>query len=252
MALPTGSGGQGLAIVTGGSRGIGAAICRRLAQAGHSVAVVYATGAEPAQAVVAAIRAAGGQAEAYACDVGNGADVERMFVAAEQALGKLAVLVSNAGVIGPRGRVVDADAGEIAGLLATNVAGPILCAQAAIRRLSTRHGGQGGAIVNISSIAPRLGGAGEIVAYAASKGAVDAFTLGLAREVAGEGIRVNAVAPGLIETRMNPGERLARLVPNVPAGRVGQPEEVAEAVAFLASPAASYIVGAVLEVGGGR
>jgi len=239
-------------IVTGGSRGLGAAMCRKLAALGHPVAVNYASNAAAAEAVVREITGAGGRAEAFAADVADEADVARLFEAAEKALGPLGGLVNNAGIVGGSFRLADLEAAVMKRTFAINVFGTMLCARAAVRRLSTARGGAGGAIVNLSSVASRLGGPGELVHYAASKGAIDSFTLGLAREVADEGIRVNAVAPGLIETDMNSPERLARLVPSVPIRRAGQPHEIAEAVAWLLSPAASYVTGTILTVSGGR
>jgi len=243
---------QRMVIVTGGSRGIGAAICRKLGALGYPVAVNYAANPAAAKDVVRAITEAGGRAHAFAGDVSREDDVRRLFEEAERALGPLGGLVNNAGIIGGKGRVDEIAFEALNRTFAVNVVASFLCAREAVRRLSTRHGGRGGAIVNISSVATRLGGAGEFVHYAASKGAIDSFTLGLAREVAEEGIRVNAVAPGLIETEMNPPERLAKLVPNVPARRVGTADEIAEAVAWLLSPAASYVIGSVLTVSGGR
>ena len=239
-------------LVTGGSRGIGAAICRRLAAAGHPVCVNYAAGAPAAEAVAADIRARGGRAATIAADVSDPDAVARMFDAAEQALGPLGGLVNNAGIIGAVSRVDALPFADLARVLQVNVMGPFLCAQQAVRRLSTAQGGAGGAIVNIGSVASRLGSPGEFVHYAMTKGAIDSFTTGLAREVAAEGIRVNAVAPGLIDTDMNPQERLDRLVAAIPARRVGQPEEIAEAVAWLISDAASYVHGTILTVSGGR
>ena len=239
-------------LVTGGSRGIGAAICRRLAAAGHPVCVNYAAGAPAAEAVAADIRARGGRAAAIAADVSDPDAVARMFEAAEQALGPLGGLVNNAGIIGATSRVDALPPADLARVLQVNVAGAFLCAQQAVRRLSTAHGGAGGAIVNLGSVASRLGSPGEFVHYAMTKGAIDTFTTGLAREVAAEGIRVNAVAPGLIATDMNPQERQDRHVGTIPARRVGQPGEIAEAVAWLISDAASYVNGTILTVSGGR
>jgi len=243
---------QGLVIVTGGSRGIGAAICRRLAQEGYAVAVNYAARPEAAEGVVQEIAAAGGQARAFRGDVSDENDVDALFTAAQDSFGRLVGLVSNAGIVGGTSRVDELTLEALNRTLAVNVVGTILAARAAVRAMSTRHGGAGGSIVNLSSVAARLGGPGELVHYATSKGAIDTFTMGLGREVADEGIRVNAVAPGLIDTEMNPSERQARIVPNIPIKRVGMAAEVAEAVAWLLSPAASYVTGTTLTVSGGR
>ena len=244
--------GKGLVIVTGGSRGIGAAICRRVAADGYAVAVNYAFNQELAQTVVAEIVAAGGRAAAFPGDVSAEPDVVRLFADAQAQLGPLYGLVNNAGILGGSSRLQDLTAEALARVLAVNVAGSMLCAREAVWVLSTRHGGSGGAIVNMASVASRLGGPGELVHYATTKGAIDSFTLGLAREVADEGIRVNAVAPGVIDTEMNPAERQARIVPNIPIKRVGTAAEVAEAVAWLLNPAASYVTGTIVTVSGGR
>jgi len=246
----------GTLIVTGASRGIGAAIALRAARSGWFVAVNYATGEAEAKGVVGEISAAGGRALAIRADVAAEGQIVRMFETAERELGPIRGLVNNAGITGGFARVEDVTAKTIEKTFAVNVAGTILCAREAVRRMSSKYGGQGGSIVNISSRAAHTGAPGEWVHYAASKGAIDSFTIGLAREVATEGIRVNAVAPGLIETDLHaangePG-RLQRLMPSIPMQRAGLPEEVAEAVLWMLSPAASYTTGAILEVGGGR
>lgn len=245
-----------VAIVTGASRGIGAAIANLLAARGYSVAVNYASHEPAAQQIVAKINQGGGRALAIQGDMGDEQDIIRLFATADRELGTLQVLVNNAGITGGFHRVEDVKADKLSRLFAVNISGPILCAREAVRRMSTARGGHGGAIVNISSLAARIGSAGEWVAYAASKGAVNAFTIGLAREIATEGIRVNAVAPGLIETDLHADNgdpaRPQRLSGTIPMGRPGTASEVAEAVAWLVSPSASYVTGTVLEVGGGR
>ena len=247
---------EGAVIVTGGSRGIGAAVCRGLGALGRAVAVNYHRDATAAETVCHAIEASGGRAVAIQGDMAIEADILRMFDEAAHALGPIGGLVNNAGVTGPAGRLEALQEATLQRVLALNVIGSMLCAREAVRRMSTAHGGQGGAIVNLSSRAAGLGGPGEWVHYAASKGAIDSFTLGLAREVAGEGIRVNAVAPGLIDTEIHAAggmpDRVARMGPGVPMGRAGSAAEVAETIIWLLSPAASYVTGAVLPVGGGR
>jgi NAD(P)-dependent dehydrogenase (short-subunit alcohol dehydrogenase family) len=243
-------------IVTGASRGIGAAIARLAGTRGWVVAVNFSTGEAEAQRVVGDIVASGGRAVAIHADIAREDDIVRLFETAERELGAIKGLVNNAAITGGLARVEDVSAAAIQKTLAVNVAGAMLCAREAVRRMSTRRGGTGGAIVNISSRAAHTGSAGEWVHYAASKGAIDSFTIGLAREVATEGIRVNAVAPGLVDTELHaangdPG-RLQRLMPTIPMGRAGTPDEIAEAVLWLLSPASSYVTGAILEVGGGR
>ncbi|HYA16028.1 MAG TPA: SDR family oxidoreductase [Bryobacteraceae bacterium] len=243
-------------IVTGASRGIGAAIATLLGRRGEAVAVNYSRDRAGAETVVAEIQAAGGQAAAIAADVASEQDVIRLFETAERELGRISGLVNNAAITGGFARVEELEVAAVEKMLAVNVTGTILCCREAVRRMSTRRGGNGGAIVNISSTSWRTGGTGEWVAYAASKGAVNTFTIGLAREVADEGIRVNAVAPGLVETGLHAAngrpERLERLSPTIPMRRAGTPMEIAEGVVWLLSPAASYTTGSILEIGGGR
>ncbi len=245
-----------VAIVTGGSRGIGAATARLAAERGYAVAINYHQSPEAAAKTVAAITAAGGRALAIGGDVGVEADVLRLFETAERELGPVAALVNNAGVIGPSGRVDALAADTLEWVMRINVIGSFLCAREAVKRMSTARGGKGGAIVNLSSGAATLGSPGEFVHYAASKGAIDTLTIGLAKEVAREGIRVNAVAPGMVLTDIHlsagdPG-RVERITPTVPMGRAATPEEVAETILFLLSDAASYVTGAILRVAGGR
>src|ERR1700722_5944679 len=245
-----------VAIVTGASRGIGAAIAKLLGANGYGVAVNYARDEAAAQSAVEHITGAGSRAVGIQADVSREADVLRLFESAERDLGPIGALVNTAAITGGFARVEDVGSAALAHMLAVNVAGSILCAREAVRRMSTRRGGAGGAIVNISSIAARTGGVGEWVHYAASKGAVNTFTMGLAREVATGGIRVNAAAPGLVETGLHaangePG-RIARLSPSIPMQRAGTPEEIAQGVLWLLSDEASYVTGTILEIGGGR
>lgn len=243
-------------LITGGSRGIGAATARLAAQHYDAVAVSYVNDRAAADAVVAAITAEGVTALAVQADVAQEADVLRMFAQVDATLGRISALVNNAGVLEVQSRLEHMTAERIGRVLATNVLGSFLCAREAVRRMSTAHGGAGGCIVNVSSRASKLGSPGEYVDYAASKAAVDTLTIGLAKEVAAEGIRVNAVAPGLIDTDIHasggePG-RVKRLKATVPMGRGGTPEEVAQAILWLLSDAASYTTGTCLEVSGGR
>ena len=244
-----------VAVVTGGSRGIGRAVSLMLADRGYAVCLSYVSDAGAAQAVVEAIAAKGGRAVAVRSDVGVEADVLALFEAADR-LGALTALINNAGVVDVASRVDEMDAARLQRMMTTNIVGSFLCAREAVRRMSTRHGGQGGAIVNVSSVAARLGGPGQYVDYAASKGAIDTFTTGLAREVAAEGIRVNAVSPGIIDTEIHASggqpDRVARLGPDQPMGRAGTAEEVAAPIVWLLSEDAAYTTGANILVSGGR
>jgi NAD(P)-dependent dehydrogenase (short-subunit alcohol dehydrogenase family) len=243
-------------IVTGGGRGIGAATAVMAAKRGYAVAVNYLRNSDAADRVVERVEEAGGKAIAVAADVSVERDVVAMFAETDRMLGRISALVNNAGIVDLRSRVEDMSAERIQRMLAVNVTGSFLCAREAVKRMSTRNGGKGGAIVNISSIAARLGGPGEYVDYAASKGAIDTFTIGLAKEVGGEGIRVNAVRPGVIRTEIHaasgdPG-RVVRLGEAAPLQRPGDPEEIARSILWLLSDEASYITGALLDVSGGR
>ena len=243
-------------LVSGGSRGIGAAVARLAARDGWDVCVNYATNESRAREVVAAVEAAGRRAVAIRADMGQPADVARLFAEHDKAFGRLDAFIANAGIVNPVGRVDQVDVARLERILAINVTGVFLGCAEAVRRMSTNQGGNGGSIVTLSSVASRLGGPGVYVDYATTKGAVDAMTLGLAKEVAGEGIRVNAVRPGMIETEIHDGirtpEEFARLVSTVPAGRAGSAEEVAETILWLCSDAASYVTMSLIEVSGGR
>ncbi len=243
-------------VVTGGGRGIGAATALLAAERGYAVCVNYLRNRAAAEGVVADIRKAGGKGLAAAGDVAREADVIALFDAAQAALGPITALVNNAGILERQTRLDDMEAERFERVFATNITGAFLCAREAVRRMSTRHGGKGGAIVNVSSMASKLGSPGEYVDYAASKGAIDSLTIGLAREVAEEGIRVNAVRPGVIYTGIHasggePG-RVERVKAAVPMKRGGNPEEVARAILWLLSDEASYSTGTFIDVSGGR
>jgi NAD(P)-dependent dehydrogenase (short-subunit alcohol dehydrogenase family) len=245
-----------VAIITGGSRGIGRATAIAAAARGYRVVVGYASNEKAAKEVVAKIEAKNGKAIAVKCDVGEEGDILKLFEAADK-FGTLGALVNNGGIVGKSGVRVDAMSFErIQRVMAVNVTGNILCAREAVKRMSTKHGGKGGVIVNLSSAAAKLGGANTYVDYAASKGAIDSFTIGLAQEVAGEGIRVAAIRPGLIDTEIHASggepDRAHRLAHMVPMKRVGSAEEVANAIVWLMSDDASYVTSAILDVSGGR
>ena len=243
-------------LITGASRGIGAACALRCAEAGWDVAVNYTRDAAAAGAVAAQVRAAGRRALVLQADVAVEAEVLAMFAALDREFGPLSGLVNNAGVVDVAARVDEMYAARLQRMFAINVFGSFYCAREALRRMSTKHGGRGGAIVNMSSAAARLGGPGQYVDYAAAKGAIDTFTLGLAREVAAEGVRVNAVRPGIIETEIHASggqpDRAQRLAPLVPMQRAGSADEVARAVVWLLSDEASYATGTFIDVAGGR
>ncbi|MBL8581542.1 MAG: glucose 1-dehydrogenase [Rhizobiaceae bacterium] len=243
-------------LVTGGSRGIGAAVALRGAGEGYLVAVNYSANRAAADSVVEQIVSTGGEAFAVAGDVGNEADVLAMFAAVEARWGRLDALVNNAGIVGHKARLEDMDLARLDRVIRINVLGTLLCSREAVKRMSTRHGGHGGSIVNLSSVAAVLGAPSTYVDYAASKGAVDSFTTGLAREVAAEGIRVNAVRPGIIDTEIHAAsgmpDRVAETAASIPMQRAGTADEVASAILWLLSDAASYTTGALLTVSGGR
>lgn len=242
-------------IITGGSRGIGRATALAAAKRGYKVVISYATNTTAADEVVAKIEAGDGKAIAVKCDVGSEQDILALFKAADT-FGELCALVNNAGIVGPSQRIDEMSAERIRRMMAVNVTGSILCAREAVKRMSTRHGGKGGVIVNLSSVAARLGSPSTYVDYAASKGAIDTLTLGLGYEVANEGIRVAGIRPGLIDTEIHASggepDRAHRLAGNVPMKRVGTADEIANAIVWLLSDEASYVTAATLDVSGGR
>jgi NAD(P)-dependent dehydrogenase (short-subunit alcohol dehydrogenase family) len=243
-------------LVTGGSRGIGAAVALMAASGGYAVAINYRSNAAAANALVARIEADGGRAIAVQGDVALEADMLALFTQVDVKLGRLTALVNNAGVVDMPARVDGMDLARLKRMFDTNILGSFVCAREAVLRMSTRHGGQGGAIVNLSSAAARLGSPGQYVDYAASKGAIDSFTTGLAKEVAAEGIRVNAVRPGIIDTEIHASgglpDRVAQTAAQIPMLRGGTADEVARAICWLLSDDASYTTGAILDVAGGR
>lgn len=239
-------------LIAGGSRGIGAATAKRAAKEGYDVAVNYNANANAAAGVVAAIKAAGRKAIALQGDMAREADIERVFEETAKALGPVTHFVHSSGIIGPYSRLDEVKTETLREVLDLDALGAMLCLRAAIRRMSTRHGGKGGSVVMLSSMAATIGGAGECVWYAAAKGAIDSLVIGASREVAKEGIRINAISPGVIDTDIQPPGRVARVTPMLPMGRAGDADEVAEAVLFLLSDAASYISGANLRVSGAR
>ena len=245
-----------VAIVTGSSRGIGAATAKLLAREGYRICVNYRSNETAANAVVSELASYAKTAIAVQADVSREDDIVRMFEIVDQELGSVNALVNNAGILLPQMRVEDMDASRINRIFATNVTGAFLCCREAVKRMSTRHGGQGGSIVNVSSAASRLGSAGEYVDYASSKGAIDTLTRGLSLEVAAEGIRVNCVRPGFIYTEMHAAggepDRVDRLADSIPMKRGGTPDEVAHSIRWLLSDDASYITGTFIEAAGGR
>ena len=253
---PARPGHERVLLITGASRGIGAACAREAAAHGWAVCVNYAKQRDAAQALVAGIEAGGGRAIAVQADVGEEDEVLRLFNACERALGRVTDVVNNAGIVLPAHRVDELAAAALQRMLQVNLFGAFIVAREAVRRISTRHGGAGGVLVNISSVAARLGSPNEYVAYAAAKAAIDTLTRGLALEVASEGMRVVGISPGLIDTEIHASGgqlgRLERLAPSVPIGRAGTADEIAQVALFLLGPGASYITGTTIEVAGGR
>jgi NAD(P)-dependent dehydrogenase (short-subunit alcohol dehydrogenase family) len=243
-------------LVTGGSRGIGAATVQAAIERGYDVCFSYREAATRAEDVLRCAEGSGRKVQAVQADVAVEADIVRLFKTVDERFGRLDALVNNAGIVGGASPVAEAQAANLERLWATNITGTFLCAREAVRRMSTQRGGKGGAIVNLSSAAAKHGAPGEFVHYAASKGAIDTFTVGLAKEVADQGIRVNAVRPGMIETEIHAsagvGDRLERIRPTVPMKRIGTPAEVAAAIVWLLSDEASYVTAALLDIGGGR
>ncbi|MCW2272249.1 Glucose 1-dehydrogenase 1 [compost metagenome] len=243
-------------VITGASRGIGAATARLAAREGYRICINYLSDDEAAQRVLAEVRELGAEAIVVKADVSVEDEIIQLFHRVDAELGPVTALVNNAGTIGQKSRVEEVSEFRLLKLMKTNVVGPILCTKHALQRMSTRHGGQGGSIVNVSSVAARLGSPNEYVDYAATKGALDTFTVGLAKEVAGEGVRVNTVRPGYIFTDFHAlsgdPDRVSKLEPGIPMGRGGQAEEVAEAIIWLLSDKASYSTGSFIDLGGGR
>jgi NAD(P)-dependent dehydrogenase (short-subunit alcohol dehydrogenase family) len=243
-------------LVTGASRGIGAAVARQAAREGYAVAINFKDDRKSAEAVAAAVEKAGGKTLIVKADVAREDDIHRLFEEIDKKLGRLTHLVNNAGIVGRASPLVAADPATIRAVIDLNVTGAILVAREAAKRMSTAHGGKGGAIVNLSSAAATIGSPGEFTWYAASKGAIDSFSLGLARELAREGVRVNVVAPGLVDTDIHASagepDRVARMSPSIPMGRSGTADEVAETILWLLSDKAAYVTGANIRVAGGR
>ncbi len=245
-----------LVLITGASRGIGAATALQAARQGWTVAVNYAGNAHAAQDVVQQIQAHGGKAAAFQADVGDPVQIARLFTQVDASLGTITALVNNAGVVDMTARLDEMSWERLERMMRINVLGSLACAREAVLRMSSRHGGTGGVIVNVGSVAARLGSPGQYVDYAASKGAIDTFTVGLAKEVAGEGVRVNCVRPGIIDTELHASgglpDRARDLAPQVPMQRAGTAQEVAQSVVWLLSDAASYVTGSIIDVAGGR